>query len=179
MKKIISLILAIVTVMSMSLTAFAANNQTEISLTLDESMESYELVIPATVTIDPAEKTGKVEVKIQNINLVWNKGINLYVKAANDDPDADVSSYLINTEEPNKKIGYKLHLSSSIVYYADNRLYDAEIGLLSNVYRAQDTSEIRALYAEEVNLVIHGDYPGSGTYTDTLTFTVVPGEPEL
>ena len=82
MKKIISLLLATALFMSMTVTA-AAENQTVISMEIDESMESYELVIPATVSIDPAVKTGKVEVKIQNINLIWNKGIDLYVKAQN------------------------------------------------------------------------------------------------
>ena len=91
MKKIISLLVATVLLMSMSVTAFAADNQTEISLILDENLETYELVIPATVSINPTEKAGKVDVKIQNINLVWNKGINLYVKAKNTEENGTTS----------------------------------------------------------------------------------------
>ena len=44
MKKIISLLLATALFMSMTVTAFAADNQTVISMEIDESMESYELV---------------------------------------------------------------------------------------------------------------------------------------
>ena len=164
--------LVVVTVMSMTMTAFAANNQTEISLTLDESMESYELVIPATVTIDPAEKAGKVEVKIQDINLVWNKGINLYVKAKNTDESGATSSYLINTSDASKKIAYRIHLGNNIVYNATEPAYDEEVGLLTNTYEYNEYTSSWARYDEEINLVVEGDYPGSGTYTDTLTFSV-------
>ena len=172
MKKVIFLLLTIIAVLSMSLTVFAADNQTEISLTLDENMESYELVIPATVSIDPAVKAGKVDVKIQDINLVWNKGINLYVKAKNTDVSGATSSYLINTEDVSKKIAYRIHLGNNIVYNATERAYDEEIGLLTNTYEYNEYTSSWARHAEEINLVIEGDYPGSGTYTDMLTFSV-------
>lgn len=169
MKKIISLLLATALFMSMTVTAFAAENQTVISMEIDESMESYELVIPATVSIDPAVKTGKVEVKIQNINLIWNKGIDLYVKAQNTD---ETGSYLINTTDPSKKIAYKMFLGSGIFYSSGDPEYDSQRGLVTNHYRYDEHSQSWVTTSEEINLTVTGDYPGSGTYTDTLTFTV-------
>ena len=177
MKRILTLTAAFLLVLSMSLTAFAANNQTEVSLTLEENMETYTLVIPPTVIISPAEKTGKVEVKIQNINLVWSKGINLYVKAQNSDANGDYSSFLINAEDSSKKIGYDIYLGSNILYSAKEYSYNTERGLLTNIYSPEEYSDSWARYPEEINLKVTGEYPGSGTYTDTLTFTVELGDP--
>ena len=178
MKKIVSLLLATALFMSMTVTAFAAENQTVISMEIDESMESYELVIPATVSIDPAVKTGKVEVKIKNINLIWNKGIDLYVKAQNSPEEAEsnasgsISSYLIDTTDTSKKIAYKMVLGSGIVYTSGDPGYDSQQGLVTNHYRYDERSQSWVTTSEEINLTVTGDYPGSGTYTDTLTFTV-------
>ena len=170
MKKIISLLLATALFMSMTVTAFAADNQTVISMEIDESMESYELVIPATVSIDPAVKTGKVEVKIQDINLVWHKSIGLYVKAQNTD---ETGSYLINTTDPSKKIAYKILLGTGVIYSAAESGANTPRGVWTNQYKYdEDTQSWIANYREEINLTVTGDYPGSGTYTDTLTFTV-------
>ena len=132
MKKIISLLLVTALFMSMTVTAFAAENQTVISMEIDESMESYELVIPATVSIDPAVKSGKVEVKIQKINLIWNK----------------------------------------VVYSSSESGYNSQQGVLTNHYRYAEDIQSWVTTSEEINLTVTGDYPGSGTYTDTLTFTV-------
>lgn len=169
MKKIISLLLATALFMSMTVTAFAADNQTVISMEIDESMESYELVIPATVSIDPAVKTGKVAVKIQNINLVWHKSIDLYVKAQNTD---ETGSYLINTTDPSKKIAYKMVLGSGIFYSSGDPEYDSQQGIVTNHYRYDERSQSWVTTREEIDLTVTGEYPGSGTYTDTLTFTV-------
>ena len=73
-----------------------------------------------------------VAVAIQDINLVWNKGIHLYVKAKNTDESGNTSSYLVHTGDSNKKIAYKIHLGSNVVYYATERAYDEEIGILTN-----------------------------------------------
>ena len=170
MKKIISLLLATALFMSMTVTAFAADNQTVISMEIDESMESYELVIPATVSIDPAVKTGKVEVKIQDINLVWHESIGLYVKAQNTD---ETGSYLINTTDTSKKIAYNILLGTGVIYSAAESGANTPRGVWTNQYKYdEDTQSWIANYREEINLTVTGDYPGSGTYTDTLTFTV-------
>ena len=177
MKKIISLLLATALFMSMTVTA-AAENQTVISMEIDESMESYELVIPATVSIDPAVKTGKVEVKIQKINLIWNKGINLYVKAQNSPEESEsnasgtISSYLIDTTDTSKKIAYKMVLGTGVVYSSSESGYNSQQGVLTNHYRYDEGIRSWVTTSEEINLTVTGDYPGSGTYTDTLTFTV-------
>lgn len=179
MKKIISLLLATALFMSMTVTAFAAENQTVISMEIDESMESYELVIPATVSIDPTVKTGKVAVKIQDINLVWNKSIWLYVKAQNSPEETEsnasgsISSYLIDTTDPSKKIAYKMVLGTGVVYTSGEPGYNSPRGVLTNIYSYVESSQSWATTREEIDLTVTGDYPGSGTYTDTLTFTVV------
>ena len=79
---------------------------------------------------------------------------------------------MINTEDTSKKIAYRIHLGNNIVYNATERAYNEEIGLLTNKYEYNEYTSSWARYAEELNLVIEGDYPGSGTYTDTLTFSV-------
>ena len=178
MKKIISLLLATALFMSMTVTAFAADNQTVISMEIDESMESYELVIPATVSIDPAVKTGKVAVKIQNINLVWNKGIWLYVKAQNSPEETEsnasgsISSYLIDTTDTSKKIAYKMVLGTGIVYTSSEPGYNSQRGVLTAMYNYAEDIQSWVTTREEIDLTVTGEYPGSGTYTDTLTFTV-------
>lgn len=155
MKKIITVLLAFVLLLSMTMTAFAADNQTEISLTLDESMESYELVIPATISVDLSQAETQIPVKINNVSLVWSDYVYLYVSSANPDTESGLGAFLVNTEDANKKIHYKMYCPAD--------------------YAGTETLVGKTSIAFITNMAIEvdGEFPGSGIYTDTLTFRIV------
>ena len=156
MKKIISIILATVLLFGMTMTVFGADNQTEINLTLDESMESYELVIPASVPVDLSQDETRFNVRIQNISLVWNERVKIYVSSANPDLESGMGAFLVNTEDTSKKIHYNMYVGGP--EYQGKETF---MGM------ATSTSYIGA-----VDIIVDGEFPGSGTYTDTLTFRI-------
>lgn len=162
MKKIISLLVATVLLMSMSVTAFAAENQTVISMEIDENMESYELVIPATVSIDPAVKTGSVEVKLENVELVWTTCLKVYVNSSNPDNESGLGAFLVNTVDSGKKIHYKL-TSGMNQWYRGNEMQTLEYYFEGGQYIS---------VGKPIQIEVDGTYPGSGIYTDTLTFRI-------
>lgn len=161
MKKIISLLVATVLLMSMTVTAFAAENQTVISMEIDESMESYELVIPATVNIDPTVKTGSVEVKVENVELVWNTNIKVYVNSSNPDTTTNEGAFLVNSSN-NNKIHYKL-TSGMGQWYTGTEMLTLDCHYVDGECYTTGNS---------IKIDIDGTYPGGGIYTDTLTFRV-------
>lgn len=162
MKKIISLLVATVLFMSMTVTAFAANNQTVISMEIDESMESYELVIPATVSIDPAVKTGSVEVKFEDVELVWTTSLKVYVNSSNPDNTSGKGAFLVNSLDGNKKIHYNIQSGMGEIYKG-NEMLTLDYFWAGTEYIVQGNS---------IKLTVDGTYPGSGIYTDTLTFRI-------
>ena len=162
MKKIITFTLAFVLCLCMTMTAFASGNQTVVSLEVDENLESYELVIPATVSIDPGEKTGSVEVKLENVELIWTKTINVYVNSSNPDHESDLGAFLVNTADSEKKIHYKLTSGMNQWYIGQ------EMVTLSHYWEDREYLTVGGA----IQLEVDGAYPGSGTYTDTLTFRV-------
>ncbi len=181
MKKILSFLLISIMLLSTAICVVAADNEnreTLVSLTLDETMESYTLIIPSTVTIDPATKSGTLGIELKDANLVWNDTITVYVTSANPDTE-EYGAFLVNTEDSSKKIHYQLvsnfgeqYDSSSefmVAYY--DKTHDYSGGNALN-------PDIREYYSYgDVEITVDGQYPGSGTYTDTLTFTVsVSGE---
>ena len=161
MKKIISLLVATVLLMSMTVTAFAAENQTVISMEIDESMESYELVIPATVSIDPAVKTGSVEVKFEDVELVWTTSLKVYVNSSNPDTESGKGAFLVNKDNDNK-IHYNIQSGMGEIYKG-NEMLTLDYYWAGSEYIAQGNS---------IKLTVDGTYPGGGIYTDTLTFRI-------
>ena len=116
MKKAFALILSIVMMLSLAVPAFAAetaeSRESVVSLTLDPSMESYTLTIPATIEIDITKETTEIPITLEDVTLVWTDLLSFSVSAANWTADAyetdKCSSYLINTEDAAKKIPYLL-----------------------------------------------------------------------
>lgn len=157
MKKSIAFLLAFVILMSMAMTVFAADNQTEISLTLDENMESYEVVIPPTVPIDLTQNETRFQVQIKNISLVWSDLVKVYVASANPDTETGLGAFLVNTEDATKKIHYKMYLP---------RDYEGTETLVAQI------SNTSTSYTATIDIEVDGEFPGSGTYTDTLTFRI-------
>ena len=165
MRKIITVLLAFALVLGMTMTAFASDNQTEISLTLDEGMETYELVIPATFNLNPDDKGQEVRVplEVKNINLVWSKELHVYVNSAN--PDDELGAFLVEKTNPSKKIHYKMYSGMGPDYVGEE--------MITYRYYYDERSNTFLYTGGGVFIEVDGEYPGSGTYIDTLTFKVV------
>lgn len=153
MKKLFSLILCFALILCITSTAYAAetDNSTIVSLTVPD--ETYTLTIPANVTIDPATKSGTVMVSFTDVNLIWSKGIEAYFTCANAISGED-GSYLVNSDS-GKKVHYNLYDENGDMY-----------GSVTPGYAGNNTTE------GSIHLEVDGAYPGAGTYTDTLTFSV-------
>jgi hypothetical protein len=177
MKKTVSFLLALIMVCCMAVPAFAAENQTLVTLTIDESMESYEVTIPPTITLDAVafatDGGGKtaLNVTINNLSAVWSTKFYIYVTSKN-------GFNLVNTEDPSKVIPYGCYCPSCKIItkatageaYQFNWYYISDIldkGLPLNTTSSSGDELLGGyLYRDGSDT-----YPGGGTYTDTLTFT--------
>ena len=170
MKRFAAVLMAVLLVASMSVSALATDT-TEISLTVDPSMEHYTLTIPATVQIDPIEKSGTVSIELSDVALVWHTS--LYVTASSKNHvEGESVSYLVNTSDESKKIAYRVHSYTGDNYFSQDGI--VTIGGASRSYD-YDTGTYRPnaiISIGDLDVIVTGDYPDSGTYTDTLTFTV-------
>ena len=180
MKKTVSFLLALIMVCCMAVPAVAAENETLVTLTVDESLESYEVTIPPTITLDAAAfatngggKTA-LNVTINKLSAVWSTRFNIYVASKN-------GFNLVNTEDPSKVIPYGCFCANSMTitsnadavgkvytYYDNDSIsYILKQGLPYNTSGPDnDRLSYGYLYRDGSDA-----YPGSGTYTDTLTFT--------
>jgi len=178
MKKAFALILSIVMMLSLAIPAFAEEiaetKQTVVSLELDPALEHYTLTIPATIELDMAKDVNEIPVTLTDVTFCWNRRLYVYVTAKNaceeawetevDDPEFGPSSYLIHTEDENKKILYGIKDINGSYYESENGVEAAHADF-------NDNNELR-VHDGPLQIKIFGDYPGAGTYTDTLTFTV-------
>lgn len=183
MKKTVSFLLALIMICCMAVPAYAADTRnTEVSLTIDESLESYEVTIPATITLDAAKfANGKVTVmkaELTSISAIWSKYIKIYFSSQN-------GFYLVNTEDSSKKIGYTFQAADSMEYnptdtkdYAGEKLeyFSSSIESLDGTVTPGNPSGRTFLpYDISGEISTKGNdfaIPGSGTYSDTLTFTI-------
>lgn len=169
MKKIIALLLCMVCVMTMATPVFAEETeeakQTIVSLEVDPSMEHYTITIPATISIDPTEKSATLNVTLEDVALVWHSNIHVYATPANRDTE-NTGSYLVHTEDAAKRIHYSLTSTQNGMILASPR---EKLTVLS--YHSEYDSDKESMTAG-IKLNVDGEYPGEGTYTDTITFTV-------
>lgn len=152
MKKLISLMLCLVLAASMAIPAIAAGNQTELTLTIPADLETYELTIPATVEIDLTSKFAAIPVKLSNVNLVWTNALYVYVTSEN-------KGYLVNTENPELKMQYRLTDWAGTEYTDFDKVFTG-------------TSSHEEYRDGHIEIDVLDEYPGAGTYTDILTFSV-------
>ena len=168
MKKLIAILLCMASVLSMTIPVFATEEEdirtTVVSMTLDPSMESYTLTIPPTITIDPAKKSATLNVTLEDVTLVWHDALYVYAAPANHD-SVNGGSYLVNTEDTTQKIHYTLEA------YSGAELGSSEGKVCAASYEKNVGGE-PYLDSGDMTIVVDGKYPGAGTYTDTLTFTV-------
>jgi len=171
MKKAISILLAVLVLLSVTATTMAAGNTTEISLDLDPSSETYTLNIPAKVEIDPASMQGEIEVTLSDPNLLWNTFLTVYANSQNH-IDGEDNSYLVDTEDQDAKIAYSVNSEST----GDTSFEATEQGLRAAVYNAaheyRGTTYSETLADGIITLTVNGAIPGDGVYTDLLTFSV-------
>lgn len=169
MKKLISVLLCVAIALCIVPTVQAAEvaetKQTTVSLKLDPTLETYTLTIPATVSIDPSTKDGTIEISLTNMKFIWHSGISVLMSAANSSA-SEQGSYLVNSEDSNQKIHYNATSS-----YSGAKMHgDRSLVVLECDYDVSVTPEYTV--KESVSLEVDGTYPGAGTYTDTLTFSV-------
>ena len=180
MKKTVSFLLALILLCCMAVPAFAAENETLVTLTVDESLESYEVTIPPTITLDAAafaqQGGGKtaLNVTINELTTVWSTKFYIYVASKN-------GFNLVNTEDPSKVIPYGCFCANSITV-------ESNADAVGKVYPYLDCYDISYILNQGLPYNTSGPdndrlnygylyrdgsdaYPGSGTYTDTLTFT--------
>ena len=63
-------------------------------------------------------------------------------------------------------------LGTGVVYTSSEPGYNSQRGVLTAMYNYAEDIQSWVTTREEIDLTVTGEYPGSGTYTDTLTFTV-------
>ena len=178
MKKLIAILLCMVCVLSLAVPVFAEEIaetiETVVSLELDPTLEHYTLTIPAEVKFDMTKEVSEVPIELKDVNFAWNKRLDVYLTAKNgceeawyseiDDQDFSMaSSYLIHTEDETKKILYGIKSGYS------GLIYDGDDLIVASAYYYEGELDI---YSNPLEMKILGEYPGAGTYTDTLTFTV-------
>ena len=169
MKKALSFLLALVLICCMAVPAFAADNrETVVSLEVDEALESYEVTIPPTITLDAKSfasgtKT-PLNVTINKITAVWSKYITINCSSKN-------GTKLVNTENSSNQISYNLFCSNGYHQIPwstpgkEAQYFSAKIEGLTLPYNTSNSN----------GGLIYGyldENPEIGTYTDTLTFTI-------
>ena len=159
MKKYVTILIAMLLLFSMSMTVFAetTTNTTTVSLTVEDT-ESYVLKIPSDITIDSTKKQAELKVELTDVSLVWSSDIWVYVDSANPVGSGNRGAFLVNPDSQDKKIRYQLTSGVGPIYNGSPMLLYAH-------NRGGNTNGL-------LTLQVDGEYPGSGTYTDTLTFTV-------
>lgn len=174
MKKTLSFLLALIMICCMAVSAYADGNEMLVSLTVDETLESYEVVIPPIITLDAATFAtnggGKtpLNVTISKLTAIWSTDFSIFVTSKN-------GCYLVNTEDSSKMIPYLLTTPvgnkrngfDNKTIPTEDSYFSESIAILQErlPYNTTDTS---GGYIERYG---SDAYPGGGTYTDTLTFT--------
>ena len=165
MKKALSFLSALVLICCMAVPAFAADNrETVVSLDVDEALESYEVTIPPTITLDAKSfasgtKT-PLNVTINSITAVWSKYITINCSSKN-------GMELVSTKDSSNQISYHLYCSDNFDHGSETaaHYFNAEIESLTLPYNTSSKGGGCIFGYLDEN-------PEIGTYTDTLTFTI-------
>ena len=175
MKKLVTLALALCMVLCCAVAAAETTldknittGTTELTMVIDRSVDTYEVVIPSAVTIDPVTKQGTATVTLKaGCELIsCNKLIVELTKSAN---GMDSSGALTLKNADNDASGsYYIYLNASA---SDNSIKSLPVTLLSSLRYTPaaptETDLSRTLTFKTYNL------PTAGTYTDTLTFSII------
>ena len=168
MKKVISLLLTCALLFGCMVFAGAEAvdaGTAVVTVDVGTDIETYTLSIPADegITIDAEDRIGTFMVSLSDVNLQWHTQITVYMSSENGDA---TGANLVNAETQ-KKVHYTItnNTMNGFTYSANNLE-----GFPVADYSATDSEN---KWAEcEIAIEIDGKYPGPGTYTDTLTFSV-------
>ena len=186
MKKIFSIILSIVMLLSLSLNTFAVDTASTILTYSNEA--SYEISIPDSVSIDTKTLSGEININILNAKLEKETLIQVSVESENE-------WKLVSSDKVGEYINYSLSLEDKIVENGDRVIFtdtnidtklklqieEAKVGQYSDILTF--TSEIIRIipfivdednYYSEVGMTwadwINSDY---NTSTDNYGYTLV------
>lgn len=156
MKKIISLALAVMMIATMSVTAFAAtieNGTGTVEVTYGVS-ESYTVTIPADITLT-ANQESDMEISASDVVIPYGNELTVSISSTN---YTDSKWYLVEAANTANKLEYSVKNGENAVASGDTILTVAA-GTAEN---------------QTVNLTtkLVGTATHSGTYKDTLTFSV-------
>ena len=155
MKKLLTLALAVLIVLSCTVGAMAApvtGDSGSTVVTYTEST-SYTVTIPETITI--SKTASNQTVSASDVIIPTGKALNVAVSSAN---YADSSWYVVNTSDNTEKLSYTIKKGDTAVANNDTVLTVA----------AGDTNGDSA----SLTLQLTGTATKADTYEDTLTFTV-------
>ena len=173
MKRFLALLLAICLLTSFApvmaedaanteLSADGAEATMEVNLTIDRSLDTFKVVIPSKLTINPIEKMGTISISVvqEGFNLISCEYLNIYLKASENYDESKKSLYLVNRDDETKKVAY------DFTYYGARKYPGDCIFSLSR--EATNAIDFTKEYKSTVDTL-----PRTvGTYCDTLTFGV-------
>ena len=169
MKRFLALLLAICLLTSFApvmangeLSADGAEATMEVNLTIDRSLDTFKVVIPSKLTIDPIKKMGTISISVvqEGFNLISCEYLNIYLKASKNYDESKKSLYLVNRDDETKKVAY------DFTYYGARKYPGDCIFSLSR--EATNAIDFTKEYKSTVDTL-----PRTvGTYCDTLTFGV-------
>lgn len=164
MKKLISAALALAIAASMTTVAFAADtsitvggNQTANTVVTYGLEEGYTVVIPDAVNLDETGK-GTAELQASNVIIAAGKTLNVRVNGA----DYQDAWELIDTADATNKLTYVIGKTEGGSDVVNNSV------VLSSASGVNSDSTV----TQKLYFAIDEDITKSGTYEDTLTFTV-------
>ena len=198
MKKLLMLALALCLSMTVCASALAESKEmnkdvlegsTEVSLTIDHEQNSFVVVIPAAVTIDPETKTGYLEVVLKSgWKLVSSNSLSVAMKgfangvkessSATDysiftlkDSDGSTVRYQISSARSSNTAYTKLHnytYRNSNGSTSNNIYPNYDDSLISVGQSYSNTEDIKATLKLDVSSLP----TKPGVYTDTITFGI-------
>lgn len=177
MKKLVTLVLALCMVLCCAAAAAETTldknittGTTEITMVIDRSVDTYEVVIPSAVTIDPVTKKGNATVTLKaGCELIsCNRLIVELTKSANGANSGGASNF-----------GYKLKSTTTDDYcqyfiYPSTTSTDSinlpytAITSVRSTPAAPTTEDQTKTFTFKAR-----DLPTAGIYTDTLTFSII------
>lgn len=163
MKKFLALLLAICLLTSFApvmaektITKDKGTATMEINFDVDRTKDTFTVVIPSSLSIDPIAKEATFDVKVKDVALVASEKLFVSVSSANTS-SGDKHHYLENEKDA---ISYSLYNGEEKIASGDT--------ILSISYDSGKTEVSATLKI----IVDDDDTINAGAYTDTLTFTV-------
>lgn len=162
MKKLFAILLAVAMMATMSVTAFAAtiegdSGTVEITYGVEDS---YVVTIPAAVTLS-ADAVSTMEISAADVVIGYGEQLTVSISSTN---YADSKWYLVDTENPTNKLEYSVKNGETAVASGE-AILTVDAGTAENATATLTTALV-------------GTATVSGTYKDTITFTVNTSAPE-